>query len=129
MSESRTRLAVRWQCRSSSTPITQVGPTMSRTRSMTSLDVVVPVGDHRPVEAEQHAVQGHRAPHLFEDLVAHVLVVLAHRGAGGAGGEAAALDEGEALRGGAAARDPERGRAHTRCVVRMLAGAQKHAFL
>jgi len=38
------------------------------------LDVVVPVSDHRTVQPSSTPLQGHRLPHLVEDLVSHVLV-------------------------------------------------------
>ena len=58
-----------------------------------ALHVGVAVGDHGAVQAEQDAVERHRGPALVEDLVAHGFVVAAVGGAGGAGGEAAALDQ------------------------------------
>jgi hypothetical protein len=83
MSESRTRFSVRWQCGSSSTAIGTFVPTIARTRSMRSPRVVIAVGDHRPVQAEQHAVDRHRGGKLGEDLVAHRLVVALVRRADG----------------------------------------------
>ena len=94
-----------------------------------AFDVVVAVRDHRAVQAEQHAVQRQRGTHLAQDFVAHEFIVRAVGGAGRAGGEAAPLDQGEAFRRGAPAGDEQRGGAHARRVVRVLAGAVEHAFL
>ena len=94
-----------------------------------ALHVVVAVGDHGAVQAEQHAVDRHGGPQLSQNLVAHELVVGPVGGARRAGGEAAALHQREALRGGAPAADEQRCRAHARGIGGVLAGPVEHAFL
>src|SRR5215813_8887620 len=94
-----------------------------------AFDVVVAMGHHGAVQAEEYAIDWQRRLELAQDLVAHELVVGTVGGAGGAGGEAAALDEGEALCLRALSRDPQRRRAHEGRRVGMLAWPHEHAFL
>ena len=61
MSASRTRLTVRWQCGSSSTPITQSRPDdRAHPLDHVAFHVVVAVRNHGAVQPEQHAVERHR---------------------------------------------------------------------
>ena len=120
MSDSRTRFSVRWQCGSSSTAIgTFVADDRPHALDEVALGVVIAIGDHRPVQAEQHAVDRHRGGKLGEDLVAHLLVVGLLRRARRLGPEARALDELEPFLPGAPARDVERRRGVARD-IRML---------
>ncbi len=93
-----------------------------------ALDVVIAVGDHRAVQAEQDRVHGQRRLELLENFVAHELVVLPIGGPGGAGGEAAAFDQGEAVGCSPPAGNEQRRRAHARRVDGMLARPQEDAF-
>jgi hypothetical protein len=118
-----------WQCGSSSTPITQFGPTILRAVQEVALDVVVAVRHHRAVQSEQDAVERQRGRKLAQDRVAHELVGLAAGRAGGARRKTAALDQREAVALRAPAGDEQRRRTHARRVVRMLAGPEEHALL
>ena len=91
--------------------------------------IVVAMRHHCAVQAQQDAVQRHGGAALFQDFVAHRLVVALVGGAGGAGGEAASLDQGEPLCRGAAARHEQRRGAHQGRLRRVLAGAEIDAFL
>ena len=80
--DAATSSSVRWQWRSSSTPMGTPGPTMARMRSTRSVSHdSVAIGDHRPMQAEQHRIHRHRVGEIGQDLVAERLVDPLYRGA------------------------------------------------
>jgi hypothetical protein len=63
--------ALRWQCGSSSAPIAAAGPDeRPHAREQVAVAVVISVGDHRPVEAEQDHVDREGPLQVGEQLVA-----------------------------------------------------------
>jgi hypothetical protein len=81
-----------------------------------ALAVVVAVGDHRAVEAEQDHVDGHGAGEVGEQLVAQGLVGGAHGRAGGLGERGEALEQLVAARAREPAEHRERGGEQLRVV-------------
>ena len=94
-----------------------------------AFDVIIAVSHHGAVEAEEDAVERQGGFDLGEDFIAHGFVVGAVGGPRGGSGEAGAFDEGEALDGGAAAGDPERGGAHQGRRAGVFARAEEDALL
>ena len=94
-----------------------------------AFDVIIAVSHHGAVEAEEDAVERQGGCDLGEDFISHGFVVGAVGGPRGGSGEAGAFDEGEALDGGAAAGDPERGGAHQGRRAGVFARAEEDALL
>ena len=121
MSAFETRFSVRWQCRSYSQPITAFSSReLAHPLDEIAFAIVIPIGHHGAVEAEQHAVDRKRRLELREDAVAHHLVIGLAASAGRLRPETGALDQGKAVGGGALAGDVKRRRRVLRR-VRMLA--------
>ncbi len=94
-----------------------------------ALDVVVAIGDHRPVQAQHHRIERHRRLDLAEDLVAHELVVALIHCARRRSREATPFDQGEAIALRPLSGDEERRGAHARRVGRMLSWPEEEALL
>ena len=90
--------------------------------------IVIAVSHHGTVQAKQQTVQRQRGTQLLEHFVAHRLVVGPVDRARRAGSEATPLNQGKAILGSTLTRHKQRRGAHARCIVWMLARAQKHAL-
>ena len=91
--------------------------------------VIVAVRNHGSVQSQQDAVQRQRGLYLRKDFVAHEFIIRAVGGAGGAGGEAASLDQGEAFRRGTAAVRRTAARCTSAAHLAGVRRAEEHALL
>ena len=114
-------VAVRWQCGSSSAPITVSADDLARAAQQVALAIVVAVGHHRAVQAEQRHVHGAGVAQVLQQLVAQRFIGVASGDAGRHGGGGQAFDQRPVLALGALPRCPQRTGIHLHA-VRMLAG-------